>query len=319
MKRFSRCLLICTLVFLMLSSSASATSIFDLLPNEPSSTNDSAAPSYGNICGEEPVSTTPNAQNDTIVTYENVSVEDVDRFGTYLDQRDYTVTEKQVQGNQYGYRISNGNITFSMVYDNSNHTMNLIYPEGIEYEPIMFPGYKRLLLGETVRIEGLGEFTFNSFSMPEKITNVYGRSYHGDGIYTDDKYSFRGAILTFSYYNSTSDARYYNSFERRFTVDKNNSLFDEELQYLTDGIKYPAVSDNMGIDWGNNTIYSHLAKCASAKTTNLCMAYKLENRISSSTDGTIGIAFAFHGGGGRTIMDRPKYVLVLRENGNNLY
>ena len=315
MKRFSRCLLICTLVFLMLSSSASATSIFDLLPNEPSSTNDSAAPSYGNICGEEPVSTTPNAQNDTIVTYENVSVEDVDRFGTYLDQRDYTVTEKQVQGNQYGYRISNGNITFSMVYDNSNHTMNLIYPEGIEYEPIMFPGYKRLLLGETVRIEGLGEFTFKSFSMSEKITNVYGRSYHY-GEYYDDKYSFRGAFLSFSYYNSTSNDRYFHSAERAFSVNKNNTLFDEELQYLSDGMKYPVGSDNMGIDQGNYTIYSYLAKCAAAKTTNLCAAFKLEDRISSSTDGTIGITFAFHSGG---IRNYPKYVLVLRENGKNLY
>lgn len=315
MKRFLRCLTIFVLVFLMLSASAAASSIFDLLPDNPASADSHVAPSYGNICGEDPVSSVPNAQNDTLVEYDNVSVEDVDRFGTYLGRRDYTVIDQQVQGNQYGYRISNGTITFSMIYNAADQIMYVIYPQGIEYEPVAFPGYKRLELGDTVRIDNLGEFTFKSFSMSEKITNVYGRSYHY-GDYYDDKYAFRGAILSLSYYNSTSNDRYFHSAEKAFSVNKNNSLFDEEFQYLSGEMKFPVGSDNMGIDWGNHTIYSYLAKCAAAKTTNLCVAFKLEDRISASTDGTVGITFAFHSGGPRNY---PKYVLVLRENGKNLY
>ncbi len=308
-------LLALLLVFSTLSTSAYATSIFDLLPDEGTSSVVALAPSYGNMSGTEPDAETKNIQNDTIVTYKDVSAKDVNRFGQYLGQRNYAVIEQQTQGSQYGYRISDGNITFSMVYDNSDHSLNLIYPEGTEWEPIAFPGYKRIYLGETVNIDGLGEFTFNSFSMSEAVTNIYDRSYHY-GDYEYDKYSFRGAFLSFSYYNSTSMDKFFHSAEKRFSVDKHNPLFDEELQYIVDGNKYPATSDNMGKEWSNYTIYSHLAKCEAAKTTDLCLAYRLEDRISSSTDGTIGITFAFHNG---HYGNYPKYVLVLRENGKNLY
>jgi len=156
------------LALALLCASASAQSLFDDIPGVETETL--VAPSYGAMSGAEPSETASNTSGGTILTYSDVTPQDVNDFGVYLGDLGYKVTGKESQESQIAYALSNGSIEFTMIYDSAASEMKLSYPAGTDYEKPLFPGYKPLKMNEEIKIPHLGEFVFDDFQMDVEYT-----------------------------------------------------------------------------------------------------------------------------------------------------
>ena len=78
------------------------------------------------------------------MTYAGVDASGYNSFGVYLGGLGYSVTGQEEQGDRTAYAVSDGRVSFVMIYDRAARTMQLIYPKGTKYEESMCPGYTRI-------------------------------------------------------------------------------------------------------------------------------------------------------------------------------
>ncbi len=305
-KRFCRCFFIYMLAFLMLSCSAWAVSIFDLIP-DPDDTLSHAAVNYGNCSGMEPDLESKNKLGDTVLAYYNVSPEDFNSFGVYLNERSYYVTEQVEEGGQYAYGVTDGIVSLSLVYDSRQHVLNMIYPEGTGYEELMFPGYKRVRFGEPVSLKEYGKFTFEQFQMKSsglKTNNMWNERDNNNSKYQEP---FAGAMLSYQYLNTSG--------HKKNTIAAKQ---DEEVLLYSVRLVYQNGEDNMVFQRKYNTkVFDGMASRLAGEVkineqTEMGLTFELPEDVINSVGGNLGFTFEDKFTG-------DKYVLVLRENGKNLY
>jgi len=314
--KMARSLLTVVLVLLMLSPSASASdSLFNLLPSEPTpkpASQSSVAPSYGDFAGVVVDDETVNNKGDTVVTYQNVSARQMEDFGAALKKESYSVVEQGEQGNTVAYKLSNDVFTFTLFYDKANQNLQVVYPKGTVFAQSVFPGYTKVKLGETFKIKGLGEFTFHSFTPCENIKD-YGHSYKGKLNTTKMVSSFSGYLIEFTYYNVSKEAKDF------WTVgDERNHVYSEifksTLSYDNDDDLYQFEPEHAGYFNGEylrcdpGAGYNCIPSLESAERA---ISFNPPTGVKNATDGTLGMTMDFPNG--------EKYVLMLRENGVNLY
>lgn len=313
MKRFMKCLLVCMLTLIMLSSSANASSLFDLLPVEPTPSiapQSSIAPSYGDFAGVMADEETEGRDGGTIVLYQNVRAQQMEEFGESLQKQGYQVLEQEMQGNTTAYKLSNSTFTFALFYDRADQSLRAVYPKGTAYAQSAFPGYTKVKLGETFAIKGLGNFTFNSIENMEKLSYYYRWEHGGRHIEADGSSYEPGMLIQFSYYNTDVSAHFF--YNRYPSNDGYNSLFQPKFCFMNIDNTYRYTSEYFGgffegklhLDISGGSIDSLTEK-------SLAVFFELPAGAINSTDGTLGMTMDFPNG--------EKYVLMLRENGINLY
>ena len=292
-----------------------AESVFELLPEENTETVRLQAPSYGAMANIEPERVEQSADGGTIVTYSGVDASGFNRFGVYLGERSFSATGQEKEEHRLAYSLSDGQVSFVMIYDMEAKTMQLVYPEGTDYEVSLFPGYTQIAFNEEISIPGLGKFTFHDF-----VLNGSGQRGWSFSTTSSSKYIYElNNWLSFTFYNTSSRKVYY-GYE---PASDRNDLFtatlvyhnaDGEYQYINDyyGAFEPdkkrmamteSVADKKRIAFQNKP-------CAPLSSMEYAATFNLTPDMRASSDGTIAIKLDF--------MNGEKYVLVARKNGADL-
>lgn len=320
-KHLGKSILICTLALILLTSAACADSLFDFLPEDPTPSpapQSSVAPSYGDFAGVMVDEETVNDNGDAVITYYNVSAQQMQDFGVALKQQGYVVEVEQEQDGVKAYQLSNNIFSFILFYNMAEQSLKTVYPKGTEYATSLFPGYTKVYLGDTFKIKGLGEFTFDSiefmneqfeFSYSYFIQSTYYRT-RGELIEIDISSASPGMLIKFSYYNTDVSAK---TFYKRWLVDESNSLIQKIICFLNmDDNTYTYTSDYYGGFYeGKLHLDSQGGSISSLEEQSLAVFYALPTGALNSTDGTLAMTMDFPNG--------EKYVLMLRENGVNLF
>ena len=320
MKRFMKCLLVCMFTLIMLSSSANASSLFDLLTPEPMPTKtpqSNIAPSFGDFANVMADEETENKEGGKIVLYQNVSASQMEDYGKELQKQGYQVLEQETRGNTTAYTLSNNTFTFTQFYDSSDQSLREVYPKGTAYAQSAFPGYIKVKLGEKFKIQDLGEFTFESMDFLEELVYYYyykSRSYPHDWYRVSDCTEERpGIFIKFNYYNTSTQAK---DFHHRYldSDDEGNSLFLPSLFYNNIDNSYKYKPTYYGAVDGTKLNAHYMGSgglVSSLEEKMLAIYFELPAGAMNSTDGTLAMTMDFPNG--------EKYVLMLRENGVNLY
>ncbi len=330
MKKTIRILsLVLVLALLLCTGQASAASIFPELPDKggaETAAQEDRAPSYGVMAGVKADEISENADGDTILRYDGVGETDYHRFGTYLGDRGYETVEHEEQGVKLAIRVSNGKLSFVVVYDPEACVLYTVYPRSVAYEVDLYAGYTPVRWGETVKIKGLGEFTFTGFTMDGEailtgFCQVDGKKlyyYNAKGNTDREKRTF-GGWLAFTFYNTATEKKVYGAGA--------NELVEMTVCYLSGGSEYSFPQIGCGAFFPE---YGVLTSCpdphpmpgfdllrvlSDESITPLssfhgCAAFDLPDGLRGSTDGTVFVKLTFATG--------DKIALILREDGVNL-
>ena len=301
-----------------------ADSIFRQLPEEAGSDTILTAPSYSAMANVDPDRTEANAGGGTIVTYSHVEAAGYNSFGAYLGNLGFSVTGEEEQGSRIAYAVSDGQVDFTMIYDQDTKTMQLVYPKGTDWAKALCPGYIRIPFNEEISIPGLGRLTFHDFVLSDKGTaaprfdrNSAERIKKGSPPYIGEYFTRKtNCWLSFSFFNTSTSGIYYGS-----NYDRASSLFDATLVYRNadDDYEYPAncsgafrPEDKLIATYGSTSVGSYFGNqtCDPLTGMEYAAAFDLAPSLRESFDGTIIIKLDFKNG--------EKYVLVARENGVNL-
>ncbi len=313
MKKMSIISLILALVLSVTGSLAE--SAFELLPEETTEAVRLQAPSYGAMANAEPERVEQSADGGTIVTYSGVDAAGFNRFGVYLGERGFSATGQEKEEHRLAYSLSDGQVSFVMIYDMEAKTMQLVYPEGTDYEVSLFPGYTRIAFNEEINIPGLGKLTFHDF-----VLNGSGQRSWFFSTTTSKKYIHElNNWLSFTFYNTSSrKVNYgYDPFNEKsdlFTATLVYHNADGEYEYINN--VYGAFEPDKKLlameewDGSKEGIVFENKSCAPLSSMEYAATFDLTSDMRASTDGTIAIKLDFING--------EKYVLVARENGADL-
>ena len=314
LKQYAARLAALILVLLTAVSGSLAESIFAPIPEEETQEIQLTAPSYGKMANAAPDLVEQNTEGGTIVTYNHVDASGYNDFGAYLGGRGFTVTGQEEQGSRIAYALSDGRVSFVMIYDRESRTMQLVYPKGTGYEESLFPGYTRIEPGREITVPGLGVFVFREFRLNTKIHRAsrFGK-YFGD-ILSFGKEKTVNCILAFSYYNSSAEDKNY--------FYEPNDLFETTLVYQSGKTEYTFAEDSHGRYREDLGIYAtglrktdkYLVldniQIGPLQTAEYAIGFDLPETVCSSVGGTIALKLEFKTG--------EKYVLVFREDGKDL-
>ena len=300
------------LALVMAISAGYAENIFETLPEAQETGTGMArltAPSYGAMANVAPDEVAPNTEGGTIVTYRNVGAAGHNRFGVYLAGLGYYVTDRDARDTRTAYAVSNGTVSFVMIYDTEGQTMQLIYPAGTDYEQPLFPGYTTVAAGDTVDIDGLGAFRFTELTLDAEVRAIVfgyaarwvdGKVYaYGSDGWKD--HHFASSWIEFSYTNTAAA-------EKRFS-EKGNDLFDAELVYIEDGKVYSFgmkdfgrynaekvwISTSPEHGYEDEVIFEN-RPCRPLETLDGAIAFDLTEGVRSSAGGTIALKLDFKTG-----------------------
>ena len=297
-----------------------AESVFELLPEENTETVRLQAPSYGAMANAEPERVEQSADGGTIVTYSGVDAAGFNRFGVYLGERGFAATGQEKEEHRLAYSLSDGQVSFVMIYDMEAKTMQLVYPEGTDYEVSLFPGYTQIAFNEEISIPGLGRFTFHDFVLngdgqsaqyfSSGSTGIKGFGLHAGPVHSWLSFTFHNTSTSYIRYGCF-DNTYYNEFftDSLVYVNQDNNYeytstrfgaFDPEKKLIAQG--YLLSSDRKARFWNDS--------CEPLGSKEYALPYDLPDNLRESSDGTIAIKLDF--------MNGEKYVLVARENGADL-
>ena len=319
MKKIRLFALILALILTLSASAAQAESIFNIPEDEETELPSLRAPSYGAMANVAEDRVEPSADGGTIVTYLGVSASEANEFGVYLGRLGFSVTKQEQEEGRLGYAVSDGLVSFTMIYNQAEKSMQLIYPKGTDYEVSLFPGYTRINAGQELTIPGLGRITFHPFFLNDKVTcadwylSLYPKA---DGLAVQYKYSW----LPFTFYNTSAK-------NVRYGPHSGNDLFTVRLVYhMEDGTyvyednvyrrgRYLADRKAIAASRVENNKY-HLSyaftnkPCEPLTAMDCAAVFDLPESLRTSTGGTIAVELDFlHG---------ERFVLMLRENGADL-
>ena len=171
--------------------------------------------------------------------------------------------------------------------------------------PIEFDGeiryYQRLAMGETVKIPDLGEFKFERFVFGD-ITD------DPDNRYAIESYS--GGLLEFSYYNISTDLKHFYS-SLGLSRKRNNDLFIPIIRYKNEDNPYLYDAASCGMMRKDNVIWTDVHQLQPLTNYDLAVGFSLPEGFINSTDGHMSVLLDFN--------DDKRYILILREDGVNLY
>ena len=311
------------LALLLSASTCLAESIFPQLEEETVPAAVLIAPSYGAMANVAEDRVEQSAVGGTIVTYFNVSAAGYNRFGAYLGGKAYAVTNQDQQEGRIAYAVSNGQVSFVMIYSQAEHTMQLIYPQGTAYEKSAFPGYIRAEAGQEISIDGLGTFVFTEL-VREGNGYLCGFACKYNYDTTVELYDEKGnsywswnlrrarSWLQFSYYNTAATARTFSQM--------GNDLFDAELvyqlpeqvytfpmkdigRYLLQGTKcYISTAPDRHAD---KYTFLHNPPCNPLDRLNGAVVFDLSEGVRSAADGVLAVKLDFKTG--------DKYVVILQD------
>ena len=286
------------LLILLCAGFACAESIFGDLAEEETPPPSLTAPSYGAMANVEPDRTEPSADGGTIVTYLNVSASGVNEFGVYLGRLGFVVTKRDSVDDRLAFAVSDGRVSFVMIYDQAEKIMQLIYPKGTAYAGPLFPGYTRIAFNEEISIPGLGKFTFRDFVLDGKGTRE---------AYTKDKTRYPAKTvyswLSFHLLNTSSGPLYMNMF--------GDLLFDGVvLAYRSGDGAYTFTPDSRGDFSPPRRIVQGSRSVFPLGEGDFALSFDLPAHLRASSDGTIAVLLDFRTG--------EKYFLLVRENGVDL-
>ncbi len=313
MKKHYFAALILALVLALAGSSAE--SIFPTIPEEGTEESILTAPSYGKMADAAPERVEQNAEGGTIVTYAGVDASGYNSFGVYLGGLGYSVTGQEEQGDRTAYAVSDGRVSFVMIYDRAARTMQLVYPKGTEYDESLFPGYTRIEPGKEITVPELGVFVFKDFKLGTKVRRAaYFGKYFGD-VLAFGKEKTVNCVLAFSYYNSTAEDKHY--------FHDPNDLLEATLVYKSADAVYEFAEDSHGRYRGDLGIYATGVRKKASKYDVLdnytvpplnvveeALGFDLPDTVGASEGGTIAVRLDFKTG--------EKYLLVFRKDGKDL-
>ena len=310
-----------TVALVLTVSCGMAESIFAPLPEEKTPAAQLTAPSYGKLANVEPDSVEENAEGGRIVTYNNVDTAGYNQFGVYLGSLGFSVADQEQRDNQIAYAVTNGQVSFVMIYDQAARTMQTIYPKGTDYEVSLFPGYTQVKPNDEITVSGLGSFVFGQLVL-DGDGHVCGSAavYEKGGkvsYYNEKGNSYHRGVkswMEFSFYNIANT-------EKTFS-QMGNDLFTAELVFLNQDNQYAFEMKEFGrFLTGKNIIStapSHSPStydiienrpCKPLDSLNGAVAFDLPDGLRTSAEGTIAVKLNFRTG--------EKYILMFRENGSS--
>ena len=304
-------------LLLVCGSAASAGTLFpSLAPSIPDSVE--GAPSYGGYANVRPAKEEPYADGGTVVTYTGVSEQDYEGFGNYLAQLGFELVDSNVQGRVAEMIVANDQYSIGVVYNADTGDLQLIYGEGVEYAKMdIFKGYTRISLGETLKVPGLGEFTFTEFHLNNYSLRRATELFYGGII---GRVSNTSTALVFKYMNTTNQTKHYRS--DAFAIgdvfyegyNKRNDLADITLYYINDDGDYAYPSIFYGLLTSDLWLFADDETDIGVRqmaTSLRCASFDVPQAVLNSTDGTLAVALEFHG-------TDVKAVLFLRYDGTRV-
>lgn len=337
MKNFQKTICFSLVLMMLFVHGASASSLFDLLPPEPTEVpalQETLAPSYGDFANVSEDEETKNEAGDTIVTYQNVSAQQVNDFGVELAKMGYEILNKESKDEMIAYQLSNSKFTFTVIYDQSASILRTIYPKGVSYAQSLFPGYTKVKPGETFKIKNLAEFTFNTVYLCKDLPSYSRTSYSidsGEQLDKNDKFVYPHLFLIeFVYKNISTSQRSLEGHSSGFIM---GNIFGNEDKYrMKDVIQFIYINeDNMysfdaiaggyyeqgdesylrSEEYYNLGHYRGYQHVEPLETALRAIGFDLPQIAIDDPTGTLALKMDFPNG--------EKYVLILRENGKNYY
>ena len=304
-------------VMLLCASWACADTLFpSLAPAAPEPAD--TAPSYGGYANTAPSGTEPYAEGGTVVTYSGVSEQNYADFGEYLAGLGFELKASNVEGRTAEMIIANEKFSIGVVYNADTREMKLIYEEGVEYAKMdYFRGCTRVALGETLKVKGLGNFSFSEFHLRNYDLRRASHYYKGR-VVTGMKGT--SVALVFDYLNTTNETKNYKSdaFIAKSSgrmmegSGKVNDLADITLWYINDNDAYTFDSICYGyLSPSRDLLISDDAEDRGVRKMEnsvRCASFDLPEAVLNAEDGTLAVVLAFHG-------TEEKAVIILRENG----
>ena len=309
-----------TLALALAVTGCFAESIFGRLDNETEEKATLRAPSYGAMANISEDQVEESAEGGTIVTYRQVEASGYYSFGAYLGDLGFAVTGEERQDSRVAYEVSDGTVSFVMVYDQGARTMQLVYPRGTEYETGLFPGYSRISTEEEIYVPGLGRFTFHPFNLNNPaVVAPYFYYLNSDkrkevtGAYGKTTYSW----MPFSYTNTSNNTQGNNYsgstlFSARLVYHNADSDYEyDALNYGNCDVENRRIAYSDGLTKrSRETLVFCYRGCAPLESMDAAFSFELPESLRNSADGTIAILLDFRTG--------EKCALYLRENGRDL-
>ncbi len=304
--------LIIAFLLTLTPSAVLAESIFPSLEEEPASAPALIAPSWGAMANAAEDLVEQGADGGTIVTYRSVDAAGFNRFGVYLGGRGFSVTGQDQQEDRLAYAVSDGQVSFVLIYSQAAQTLQLIYPKGTAYEKSAFPGYLPAEAGEEITVDGLGRFVFTDL-VPEGngFLCAYAGNYDGSvELYNEKGNSYwewnlkrARSWLQFAYVNTAAA-------EKTFSQE-GNDLFEAEVVYLENENEYAFPMKDIGryILYKDACIIStgpdktpdrytliHNPPCNPLDSMNGAAVFDLSEGVRSSGDGILAVRLVFKTG-----------------------
>lgn len=177
MKRLIAMLMV--LCMMVPASCGMASSLFTL----PAASEAEEALSYSAAFGVMPASETSLADGSTKQVYTQVQDQDFLDFGTVLAERGYGAENQQMVEGVAQTTVFKGDIRFTVGYDQANHTLSVVYPQGLRIEQMKLANpfaeaersgeLIRVEMGETFTLPGLCSVTVKDFHLNDEIDAYY--------------------------------------------------------------------------------------------------------------------------------------------------
>lgn len=286
---FRKTMILFFAMMLLCTSVASATGILPLLPTITAATE--KAISFGVTVGKDAALSITTADGGKKMTYTDVSVDDYTAFSVRLGEEGYTLASQAQALDGLQLVVQKGALQMTLTYDQIGKTLSVLYPAGTQVESVNhFVGYKRLAPGETVKVPGVGNFTFKELHLGDEV-----------------KYS--NTVMLNVWLEGTFENLSNSTLEYR-------RLFTAELHYVTaDGHytyapwTYGQLRDDNSIhamslkSWirGSMILYADssdydYASIRSLETSDFAIAFNnLPERIPAAKDGTIAVTLTLMG------------------------
>lgn len=102
------------------------------------------APNYGAFANVDHARVESNADGNQTFYYENVTVEDYQKFGVYLENLGFTATYTEVNGSSVQLKITNGQFNIGVVYDGAKKDLQVCYEKDAVLDSVGYSAWAKV-------------------------------------------------------------------------------------------------------------------------------------------------------------------------------
>ena len=200
--------------------------------------------------------------------------------------------------------VSDFNISPSSFDEEGDHEVTIAY-EGVETQcnVHVIQEIERINIGQMVEIKGLGKFKFTDFDFGT-IKNIFWS-------FSNDAYGYDGGLLIFQFENTDNENKVFYKGTPYGVLVTDNNMVTPIFIYSNPNNIYPYEMASCGFYQNPMTIKTYENYIVPLNPVDLAIGFALPMGLMGSNDGNIDVLLEFSTG--------DKYILSLRENGQNLF